>query len=515
MRPLVNAGCRMNVRGTLLIAVFFAAAIAPLVALKLSNSQEAADFTTALGRNVGLLGYSLLCLQFVLAARWSWVEGPFGLDILLLFHRAMGIFAAGLLLAHPTLLALDEGFDLLFGASPPAFVWLGRAAILLLMVHVVLALNRRRIGLSFESWRLLHDLAAAAVVILVTLHVWWSEHPSTPAVRGTMTVLFVIALIALAWQRLPQALHPTRRLFRVGRVTREARGIWTLEMQPVKPGETTYLPGQFHFVRLLRGRGLADEEHHFTIASSPAGPPRLLSTVKEVGDYTRTIGRTEVGDLAICEGAFGRFSYVLFPMEKDLVFIAAGIGITPFMSMLRHMRDTGSQRAVLLLFGNRTEQDIPFRQELDDMVSEQRPRLQVFHFVGSPGPDWDGEAGRIDEQAVTRFCSDHLHSRGFWVCGPRPMTDSILDILHRLGVEDTRLHTEVFAVDDARIPATAKGRRLRTTILILSLSLIVVVVAAAIGRAQGEPAGSHGGQHKHGALKESVDEIVQNQGEIA
>jgi ferredoxin-NADP reductase len=107
-------------------------------------------------------------------------------------------------------------------------------------------------------------------------------------------------------------------------------------------------------------------------------------TIKESGDFTSTIGRIKPGDLAAVHGPFGRFSHALHPECDDLVFVAAGIGITPLMSMLRYMRDRGERHRVLLVYANRGTADIVFRSELDLIESGGFPALKTIHVLSRP-----------------------------------------------------------------------------------------------------------------------------------
>ena len=147
-----------------------------------------------------------------------------------------------------------------------------------------------------------------------------------------------------------------------------------LEVYP-SPGRASFrfLAGTIPIRHPQTRPGLPVEEHHFTIASSPTEPAFHTSTIKASGDFTATIGQTSPGDLAIIQAPFGRFSYVLKPQALDLVFIAGGIGITPLMSNLRHMRDTQADRRVLLLYSNKTENDIVFREELAQIEAGTNP----------------------------------------------------------------------------------------------------------------------------------------------
>jgi ferredoxin-NADP reductase len=207
-----------------------------------------------------------------------------------------------------------------------------------------------------------------------------------------------------------------------------------------------FLPGQFQFVTLRRGRGLPVEEHHFTISSSPIDPASHTSTIKASGDFTASIGQTQPGDLAVIHAPFGRFSYILKPQVRDLVFIAGGIGITPLMSNLRHMRDTQADRRVLLLYSNETENEIAFREELDQIAAGERPELVVKYILTRPHALWEGEKGRLDREKIKRLCGDRVTRSTFFLCCPPPMLKNSKEILQDLGVPVRRISYEFFSL---------------------------------------------------------------------
>ena len=188
------------------------------------------------------------------------------------------------------------------------------------------------------------------------------------------------------------------------------------------------------------------EEHHFTISSSPAEPDFHTSTIKASGDFTATIGQTRVGDLAVVHAPFGRFSYLVHPEATELVFIAGGIGITPLMSNLRNMRDTRADRLVLLLYSNKSEADIVFKEELDGMAGGEEPHLQVVHILTQPSSAWQGETGRLDREKLQRLCGAHLAHSTFLLCCPPPMIQSLVAILNDLEVPTSRISYEYFSL---------------------------------------------------------------------
>ena len=209
-----------------------------------------------------------------------------------------------------------------------------------------------------------------------------------------------------------------------------------------------YAPGQFHFLTFYRKADLPVEEHHWTISSSPAQKEYVSSTIKALGDFTSTIGLTKKGDRVSVHGPFGRFSYVFHPEEKDLVFIAGGIGITPLMSMLRHMKDTRDERAVILLYANRTPSDIVFREELSEIEKGEFPALNTVHVLSRAGEHWSGEKGYIDKEKIEKYCGVQAGDKSYYVCGPPGMLSTVTATLKELGVPDSRIRIEIFSFLD-------------------------------------------------------------------
>jgi predicted ferric reductase len=207
-----------------------------------------------------------------------------------------------------------------------------------------------------------------------------------------------------------------------------------------------YQPGQFQFITLHRSGGLPVEEHHWTISSSPAQKEYIGSTIKESGDFTSTIGKTAAGDTATVEGPFGRFSYTYYPQDKEYVFIAGGIGITPLISMLRHMRDTGKDAKVLLIYANRAQKDIVFRSELAEMEAGSRPRLTAVHVLSRPEPGWTGRSGRLDPDGIAELTGRDSAEKAYYVCAPPALARVVVGGLRSMGVPYSRIRSEEFSL---------------------------------------------------------------------
>jgi predicted ferric reductase len=127
-----------------------------------------------------------------------------------------------------------------------------------------------------------------------------------------------------------------------------------------------------------------------------------------------------------------------------LVFLAGGIGVTPLMSMLRHMRDTQADISVLLFWGNKTETDIIFQAELEALTAGEKPHLQVVHVLSQAGADWAGEKGYLSAELLRKYIKDGFAEKTYYICGPPVMTDLALRLLRELGVPVGKIDYEQF-----------------------------------------------------------------------
>ncbi len=434
--------------GALLLMLLYAIVmLAPLVIVAALRPITDHGFVYSVGKNLALVGFTILAMQFVLSARLKWIERPFGLDVLFYFHKAMALVAVVLILSHPLLLLVGGGdWSLVFGPETSWHIWLGRIALMILLVHVLLAMLRFVIQLNYQTWRFLHNLGALVVFPLAFFHSWNAGGDfELPALKMFWLALFASALGAFLWHRLVRPIALSRRPYTVTEVQQETPDVWTIKLAPPSGSSRfDYLPGQFHFLTFYRASHLPVEEHHWTISSSPTEEGFIASTIKESGDFTVSIGRTKPGDKALVYGPFGRFSYALHRHERNLIFIAGGIGITPLISMLRHMRDSRADRRVVLLYANNSEKDIVFREELALMESTGALRLKVVHVLTKPSDSWKGERGYIDLPKIERSSGPNLIKNAFYICAPPALMNSIVPTLRGAGVPAKNIHFERF-----------------------------------------------------------------------
>jgi glycine betaine catabolism B len=179
----------------------------------------------------------------------------------------------------------------------------------------------------------------------------------------------------------------------------------------------------------------------FTLASYPAEPLLRLTTRLSTppSTFKQALAGLEPGAGLEASGPFGRFVYA--PTALPLVFIAGGIGITPFRSILGELASSRERPTITLLYSNRTA-DIPFRSFLDALVPDW-PALRLVYTVTGADPDWRGARGRIDGAFIRRELPDPAGTL-FFVSGPTGLVDAMRATLAELGVEPGRIKFEAF-----------------------------------------------------------------------
>jgi ferredoxin-NADP reductase len=235
-----------------------------------------------------------------------------------------------------------------------------------------------------------------------------------------------------------------RHAFRVVSIASEAPRVWTLLLEAPEDRVLKYAPGQLLFF-CPKGSSVSAEEHPFSIASSPSPSGRISVTVKECGDFTSTIGRLQRRDPVTVHGPFGRFSHVFYPRGDELVFVAAGIGITPLMSILRAMRDRAERRRVLLIYAKHGEADIVFRKELELIESQGLPALKTIHILSRPPANWVGPTGRLDI-AFLRSLYGGFADKVFFICCPPLMASGLFRGVRKAGVAPQCIHADYFGL---------------------------------------------------------------------
>jgi len=216
--------------------------------------------------------------------------------------------------------------------------------------------------------------------------------------------------------------------------------IFDLGGQPFEYRPGQYVSYQLDALSFPDPRGPA---RHFTISSSPTekGIVRFTTRMRGSG-FKETLRNAPLGyELSIGAPA-GRFVMPEESEKRHHVFLAGGIGVTPYRSILRQAADTRTPIHALIFCFNHSSADIVFRQELEEIAGEM-PSLSVVHVLSAPEPGWRGEQGRLDEALLRKYLPDPKQPL-YWISGPPLMVQAYKDLLLKVGVTDKSMRTDSF-----------------------------------------------------------------------
>ncbi len=376
----------------------------------------------------GLLLASLLLMQREpRLARWLG-----GLERIYRWHHWLGSGAYLILLLHPLALAADawneapaQAWATLAPWQQGWPVWLGWAALLTLMAGLAAALAPR---LRYAWWRRLHLLLVLAVLC-------GFGHLLLLGLDAALLWAPVLATLLMLWRALRADVGLAAQPYVVTRVTHPASDLVEVSLQPLGRAIAAQ-PGQFVFAAFGDGPNFhgCGEYHPFSIsANSQANGTSVLALgIKALGDCTQHLQQLEPGVAVRLQGPFGEF---LSPAASGpSLWIAGGIGITPFLAQLRA---AVLQQPVHLIYLHRSTgaaHDTAYLAELQQLAQQQPAlRLEVLA-TGDQPPDL----------APLLPAGAELLNHACYLCGPPGLVDAAYKLLQSRGVPPGRIHFERF-----------------------------------------------------------------------
>lgn len=222
--------------------------------------------------------------------------------------------------------------------------------------------------------------------------------------------------------------------------------ISTFVFEAFEPRVFRHLPGQYLTLSVdIDGEPVS---RCYTISSPATRPYALTISVKRepnglVSNWLHN--HLKVGDQLRASGPLGSFTFAEHPSSKYL-FLSAGVGITPSMSMIRTLHDLAEPADVVLVHSVRSPEHIVFRSELGHLAATD-PNVRVAVICEDAGSEsWDGRRGRLTAPVLAEIAPD-LHDREIFLCGPAAYMAATQDLLLASGVEASRIHTESFVFE--------------------------------------------------------------------
>jgi len=390
------------------------------------------NVTHSLGQMAALVGMTMFSLTFVLSTRIKAIDRLIsGLDKAYSLHHILGSLAFILLLFHPILLVLKfvpTRIDLAARYLLPFHGISVDLGIIALGGMIALLAATYYMSIKYNYWLVSHKWLGLFFLVAIA-HIF--------LVRGTasrdyiftgyyayVAVVSIIGASAFLYSLLLKRVRLVK--YRVKSVKVYSSTVFDISLEPIRR-PLRFQAGQFAFFRFHR---LGSEYHPYSIASA-TNSKTIRVMVKSLGDYTEKMGNVKKGDLVSVEGPYGGFT--VKNHSDEMLWIGAGIGITPFLGMAKDIAQARSGKA-RLFYCARTEDDLVAADELFALEKQSGKQFSIIPWCSST-------KGRISLENFKPL--DKV--RSIYLCGSLAFKDSLISQFVKYGIPRANIHDEDFA----------------------------------------------------------------------
>lgn len=382
----------------------------------------------------GFLAFGTLATVIILGTRMMFLERRLGgLDAMYLVHHVFGMAAVVFMSLHPLFLAAAYWRFRAWDAFFLPWVSLGNAAggiaLALAIVLVVLSVCS---WLPYQSWLATHR-GMGAVLVLSIAHTLAVGRSVDGLVRVAVILYGAVAVAAYVYKVAAYRHVGPRRRGTISSVS-AADDVVRLTIELSRPFPSLR-PGQFLYLS-VRGGAVPPESHPFSVVGST---DRSLSlAAKRSGDYTAGLKLAKEGDPVVLYGPYGGMHRHYVGSDRPHIWIAGGIGITPFRSLWEDAVTSGTARGVLLVWSVRDRKEAFLDSEL-----ATRNREGLTYRL------WESRSdGRLTAQGVAALAPFSLDGADVMLCGPDAMMYELSHQFIALGVPASRIYYETFSYRD-------------------------------------------------------------------
>ncbi|CAK7005850.1 ferredoxin reductase family protein [Saezia sanguinis] len=411
----------------------------------LSAASDFGDWRRQMRLLTGFVAWMLMTLSVIVAVRPAGLDRFMnGLDKAYGLHKWAGISVAVAAICHWVTdksaswlrhlgLVIPRGGNRSGGGRGRDHTWwyemaedAGEWAFYLLLVLVLIALVKY---FPYRYFRQIHKLFPV-VYLMATYHgilmlpaQWWASAAAYIVVP--LTAMGCIAAVISLMQLIGKSRRYTAT---ISSIEHAAAGVTDVHVRLPEGKSMQHKPGQFAFVDF----GGFEGAHPFTIASS--NTQELRFSIKALGDFTGQLRHIlRIGQLVRIEGPYGQFNFESSRARQ--VWVAGGIGITPFIARLEYLAlHGGVQQAIDLWYCTRSVQDGQFPANLDELCAKAQVTL---HRVA------DERQQRLTAQIIQKTVQD-LSQTSVWFCGPSGFAKDLLSGLKAMGLSGADFHAERF-----------------------------------------------------------------------
>lgn len=384
------------------------------------------------GEMLGSTVIILMSCSLFLSARPKWAEPFFGgLDKMYITHRRTSTSAFLLLFVHLLTVPITT-VNLRLGNYLAMIAFAGIVVIVLVTLAPRIPFLSKLTGETYEGWKKLHRYIGI-FFILGFIHALTIPAPLDAFIAiSWVQIFFVIGTVSYLYTEFFGRFFKKFLPYTVEAVRHPNNTTTEVTLRPSKEPVKRQRAGQFLFVRFPGDKTL-NESHPFTISSAPSGDVLRL-TVKASGDFTRYLfSQLQAGADALIEGAYGMFDYK--SGGKKQIWIAGGIGLTPFLAFMRDM-DENLDRDVDFYYTVRHPEEALFLDEID-AAARANPRLKAH-------VRFSATQGSLTVEEIVESAGGDVRNYDIYLCGPLPMVQVFTRKFKELGVAGQRIHFEEF-----------------------------------------------------------------------
>lgn len=421
---------KRNIGNIVFIILILATVVVWAVFPPINDGRE--DFIrTYMGEVLGSLLIVLMSFALFLSTRPRWAEPYFGgLDKMYVTHRTVATSAFLLMLVHLLVVPITL-VNLRLGNYLAYVAFLGIVAIVLPTLAPRIPFLSKLTNATYDGWKKLHRFIGI-FFIAGYIHALTIDALSAFIAINWVQLFFILGTVSYVYTEFLGGWVGKYLPYTVTAVNHPNNSVTEVVMKPRGKAIQHAHAGQFLFVR-FKGDRMLDEAHPFTISSAPH-EGELRVTIKAVGDFTRHLfANLKPGMDAVVEGAYGLFNYKSGGDKQ--IWVAGGIGITPFLSFLRDLK-TELAFDVHFYYTVRHPEEAVFSDEIE-AIAKKHPRLKA-HIRHSAAH------GSLKVDEIVKNAGGGIASHHIYMCGPLPMVQAFEKKFLEAGANAGNIHYEEF-----------------------------------------------------------------------
>jgi len=424
--------------------VYILVVLLPLIVMMIFPMPDGRDFWRDLSVALGFVGLAMAGVQFIPTARLRFLGKIFDMDHMYKVHHYLSVISVLLIFLHPLILLVNNPYVILL-INPITAPWRAQAGLIGLASLILIAITsvlRKNLKLGYNTWHILHGLLTVSIAVFAMIHIFKvNYYSSTDAVKWVWIFEIVLCVSLTLYIRLIKPALMLKKPFIVREVIEETIDTWTIVLEPKGHEGFDFNAAQVAWIN-INSSPFSMHKNPFSISGSAHRQDELRFTIKNLGDFTSTIGDLKGGETVYVDGPFGSFSISDPKTQEGLVLLAGGIGVAPIMSILHTMADAGDMRTVYLFYGSYDEENIIFKDELEKL--QKQLNLKIVYVLEEHKNEDEFIIGYITHDLLNEELPGNREELYYFVCGPLAMIEAMENHLVKLGIPNSQVTTEKY-----------------------------------------------------------------------